>query len=77
MVLFLGTAILSWVVAAAMAAATVLPRDDVPAPPLTCLPIQTHPGVPTFHIIGSVSRNASLPGGLEFEHINDANGIFQ
>ena len=45
--------------------------------PLTCLPLETHPTVPTFHIIGNVSMNSSLAGGLQFEHINDANGIFK
>ena len=45
--------------------------------PLTCQPLETHPHVPIWHIIGNVSRNASLPGGLAFEHINDANGIFK
>lgn len=44
--------------------------------PLTCQPLALHPLIPIFHIIGSVSVNKSLPGGLEFEHINDANGIF-
>ena len=44
--------------------------------PLTCQPLGFAPLIPIFHIIGTVTQNASLPGGLEFEHINDVNGIF-
>ena len=47
------------------------------APALMCQPLGFAPLIPIFHIIGSVSVNKSLPGGLEFEHINDVNGIFQ
>jgi sucrose-6-phosphate hydrolase SacC (GH32 family) len=45
--------------------------------PLTCQPLEAHPTIPIFHIIGNISVNASQPSGLEFEHINDANGIFK
>ena len=45
--------------------------------PLTCQPLGFHPLIPIFHIIGSVTVNSTLAGGLQFEHINDVNGIFQ
>ena len=46
-------------------------------PPLTCQPLAEHPRIPIFHIIGGIILNASLPGGLQFEHINDVNGVFR
>jgi hypothetical protein len=52
-----------------------LPETQLSA--LACQPLALHPLIPIFHIIGSVTVNTSLPGGLEFEHINDANGIFK
>ena len=35
------------------------------------------PLIPIFRIIGTVSVNRSLPGGLEYEYINAVNGVFQ
>eukprot|EP00937_MAST-01D_sp_MAST-1D-sp2_P001545 g1545.t1 len=35
-----------------------------------------HPGIPIFHIIGNITRDPAS-GNLTYEHINDANGLFQ
>jgi hypothetical protein len=56
-----------------LSVALVAAHKGAPAP-LTCQPLALQPKIPTFHIIGNVSRNAT--GGLEFESINDANGFW-
>ena len=51
-------------------AALILP---LAADPLACQPNTDQPMLPTFHVIGNVSKNAD--GSVTVEQINDCSGI--
>ena len=43
------------------------------ADPLACQPNEEQPMLPTFHIIGNVTKNAD--GSIKLEAINDCSGV--